>query len=148
MRDKGGGQILRFDFILERRRQGRAWLFGSDSQNDWSHDNAPLGMTLSIFLYGYLAWKPLGNMPITLNISSTSCHDQVLEEPDSAKCLKQSECTPLFMNAYTMRNAAACMHSHSVNAVMATMLCGDEFRMTGIEMIKGIRRGSTNQNFG
>ena len=52
------------------------------------------------------------------------------------------------MNAYTMRGAAACMHSHSVNAVMATMLCGDEFRISGIEMIKGIRRGSTKTNFG
>ena len=50
--------------------------------------------------------------------------------------LKISECTPLFMNAYKMRNAGAVLHSHSQNAVLATMLCGSELRITNLEMIK------------
>ena len=72
----------------------------------------------------------------------------VLEAPPAEKKLKMSECTPLFMNAYKIANAGACVHSHSQNAVMATLLCGSEFRITNLEMIKGIRRGQTNANFG
>lgn len=59
----------------------------------------------------------------------------VLETP-AQKTLKPSECTPLFMNAFTLRDAGACLHSHSQNAVIATMLCDKEFRITNIEMIK------------
>ena len=51
----------------------------------------------------------------------------VLEAPPAEKKLKMSECTPLFMNAYKIANAGACVHSHSQNAVMATLLCGSEF---------------------
>ena len=35
--------------------------------------------------------------------------------------LKISACTPLFMNAYRLRDAGAVLHSHSVNAMLATL---------------------------
>lgn len=57
------------------------------------------------------------------------------------KALKPSQCTPLFMNAYLMRNAGAVIHTHSKNYVMATLLYpGTEFRITHQEMIKGIKK--------
>lgn len=57
------------------------------------------------------------------------------------KKLKKSQCTPLFMNAYTMRDAGAVIHTHSKAAVMATLLYpGVEFKITHQEMIKGIKK--------
>jgi len=50
-----------------------------------------------------------------------------------------SECRPLFMLAYTMRGAGAVLHSHSANAVLATLATpGDTFEVTHLEMLKGI----------
>jgi methylthioribulose-1-phosphate dehydratase len=67
----------------------------------------------------------------------------VLEAPKQhpkQKPLKLSECAPLFMHAFDLRGAGACLHSHSVNVVMATLLdeSSDEFVVTHQEMIKGI----------
>lgn len=46
-----------------------------------------------------------------------------------------------------MRNAGACIHTHSQNAVMATLLYpGKEFVITHQEMIKGIRKGSSKES--
>ncbi|SCZ93582.1 BZ3500_MvSof-1268-A1-R1_Chr6-3g08753 [Microbotryum saponariae] len=60
------------------------------------------------------------------------------------KPLKQSACTPLFYNAYELRNAGACIHTHSQHAVMATLLWkGNEFRVSHQEMIKGMRISGT-----
>ncbi|BFZ15839.1 hypothetical protein BsWGS_18879 [Bradybaena similaris] len=57
--------------------------------------------------------------------------------PPAHKKLKKSQCTPLFMNAYTMRNAGCVIHTHSKAAVLATQLyTGTEFRITHQEMIK------------
>ncbi|KAG8815790.1 Methylthioribulose-1-phosphate dehydratase [Serendipita sp. 399] len=54
--------------------------------------------------------------------------------------LKESACTPLFWAAFDLRNANACIHTHSQHAVMATLLWpGPEFRIAHLEMIKGIR---------
>uniref|UniRef100_A0A8C1X3I7 Methylthioribulose-1-phosphate dehydratase n=1 Tax=Cyprinus carpio TaxID=7962 RepID=A0A8C1X3I7_CYPCA len=64
--------------------------------------------------------------------------------PPPQKKLKKSQCTPLFMNAYTMRGAQAVIHTHSKAAVMATLMFpGKEFRITHQEMIKGIRKGNS-----
>jgi len=52
---------------------------------------------------------------------------------------KLSECAPLFQSAYELRGAGAVLHSHALEAVMVTLDCGDEFRVTGLEMIKGIK---------
>lgn len=61
-----------------------------------------------------------------------------LELPPSEKKLKKSQCTPLFMCAYKLRNAGAVIHTHSKFAVMVTLLWpGKEFRVTHLEMIKG-----------
>lgn len=61
--------------------------------------------------------------------------------------LKESACTPLFWNAFTLRGAGSCIHTHSQHAVMATLLFGEgegaEFRLSHQEMIKGVRRGGT-----
>eukprot|EP00002_Diphylleia_rotans_P009645 TRINITY_DN20008_c0_g1_i1.p1 TRINITY_DN20008_c0_g1~~TRINITY_DN20008_c0_g1_i1.p1 ORF type:complete len:248 (+),score=64.95 TRINITY_DN20008_c0_g1_i1:60-803(+) len=53
--------------------------------------------------------------------------------------LKPSACSPLFMQAYTLRNAGAVIHSHSMNAMLATLIYDKEFRVTHLEMIKGIQ---------
>jgi len=50
-----------------------------------------------------------------------------------------SACAPLFMNAYELRGAGAVLHSHSASAVLATLSFEREFRVTELEMIKGIR---------
>uniref|UniRef100_A0A7S1T1M1 Probable methylthioribulose-1-phosphate dehydratase n=1 Tax=Tetraselmis chuii TaxID=63592 RepID=A0A7S1T1M1_9CHLO len=69
---------------------------------------------------------------------------EVLEEPTARpppyKPPKLSECAPLFMSAYEMRDAGAVLHSHSPAALMATILdpTATEFRITQVEMIKGI----------
>ncbi|CAG8572060.1 8353_t:CDS:2 [Acaulospora morrowiae] len=82
--------------------------------------------------------KPLDIFVLTLGTR------KVLRAP---KVYKRSSCTPLFYNAYTMRNAGACIHTHSQNAVMATLLYpGKIFEITHQEMIKGIRLGSGTQN--
>lgn len=57
--------------------------------------------------------------------------------PEGVK-LKLSQCHPLFMSAYMHRNSGAVIHTHSIHAVLVSLLCGDEFRATHMEMIKGI----------
>jgi methylthioribulose 1-phosphate dehydratase/enolase-phosphatase E1 len=55
-------------------------------------------------------------------------------------CLRPSACTPLFFNAYKLRNAGAVIHSHAPEVAMITMLYpGREFRISRLEMIKGIK---------
>lgn len=68
--------------------------------------------------------------------------------PPKAKKLKKSQCTPLFMNAYTMRNAGCVIHTHSKAAVLATLAYpGKEFKITHQEMIKGIKKCSKGINY-
>jgi len=72
---------------------------------------------------------------------------ETLESPPHEKNLKKSECTPLFMNAFQLRDAGAVIHSHSVNAVLATLISdSNEFRITHQEMIKGIKKGSSSES--
>lgn len=58
--------------------------------------------------------------------------------------LKLTECAPLFMNAYRLRDAGAVIHSHGVYALLATLIGEAEgepasaFECTELEMIKGI----------
>lgn len=73
--------------------------------------------------------------------------EKELSAPPAAKKFAASQCTPLFFNAFRLRDAGACIHTHSQHAVMATLLTrGNEFRITHQEMIKGIRIGSTKEN--
>ena len=60
--------------------------------------------------------------------------------------LKPSACTPLFYAAYSLRDAGCCIHTHSINAVLVTLLCealgsADVFEIEMIEQIKGVPRG-------
>ena len=43
------------------------------------------------------------------------------------------------MNAYRLRGAGAVIHSHSIHAMVATLLFDDAFTITHLEMMKGIR---------
>lgn len=73
----------------------------------------------------------------------------IVEEPrNKEKVFKMSECTPLFFNAYTMRNAGACLHTHSKNCVLISLLCEKEFRISHIEMIKGLNNAETKKALG
>eukprot|EP01102_Stenamoeba_stenopodia_P022304 TRINITY_DN923_c0_g5_i1.p1 TRINITY_DN923_c0_g5~~TRINITY_DN923_c0_g5_i1.p1 ORF type:complete len:237 (-),score=71.28 TRINITY_DN923_c0_g5_i1:64-774(-) len=66
---------------------------------------------------------------------------EVLSSPPPEKGFKPSQCTPLFFNAYLLRDAGAVIHTHSQHAVMVTLLYDKDFRITHQEMIKGIRKG-------
>ncbi|TPX36700.1 methylthioribulose 1-phosphate dehydratase [Synchytrium microbalum] len=78
-----------------------------------------------------------------------------IQSPHPSLNFKPSQCTPLFYNAYTMRNAGAVIHTHSQHAVMVTLLAGmseraedrNVFRITHQEMIKGIRKESQGRNY-
>ena len=61
----------------------------------------------------------------------------VLSRPDDAS-LRPSECSSLFLKAINLRGAGAVIHSHSIHAVMATLLFQTEFAVSHLEMIKGI----------
>ena len=61
----------------------------------------------------------------------------VLSRPDDI-ALQPSECSSLFLKAINLRNAGAVIHSHSIHAVAATLLCEKEFSISHLEMIKGI----------
>jgi methylthioribulose-1-phosphate dehydratase len=63
---------------------------------------------------------------------------QVLARPDDPR-LKLTECSPLFFNAFRARDAGAVLHSHSIDALMATIHFDDVFRVSEVEMIKGLR---------
>ena len=61
----------------------------------------------------------------------------VLTHPDDPS-LRPSECSALFLKAINLRGAGAVIHSHSIHAVLATLLFQTEFAVSHLEMIKGI----------
>lgn len=52
--------------------------------------------------------------------------------------LRPSECSSLFLKAINLRGAGAVIHSHSIHAVMATLVFQTEFAVSHLEMLKGI----------
>nr|CAG4650463.1 EOG090X0D1G [Sida crystallina] len=70
-----------------------------------------------------------------------------LKLPPTIKQLKKSQCTPLFMQAYKERGAGAVIHTHSKHAVLVSMMCQTEFRMSHQEMIKGIWNPNLQQYY-
>jgi methylthioribulose-1-phosphate dehydratase len=64
-----------------------------------------------------------------------------------------SACTPLFLHAYRLRGAGAVLHSHSLNACLASLVCaqpdGDSwvFRIRGLEMVKGLQGGHVDEPY-
>ncbi|KAE8075954.1 hypothetical protein FH972_014633 [Carpinus fangiana] len=57
------------------------------------------------------------------------------------KAPKCNECAPLFLKVFEMRNAGAIIHSHGMESCLVTMInsFSKEFRITHMEMIKGIQ---------
>ncbi|GAY47819.1 hypothetical protein CUMW_107270 [Citrus unshiu] len=62
-------------------------------------------------------------------------------KPYPHKPPKCSDCAPLFMKAYEKRDAGAVIHSHGIESCLVTMInpMSKEFRITHMEMIKGIK---------
>lgn len=59
---------------------------------------------------------------------------------------KPSQCTPLFLAAFTRRGAGCCIHTHSQWAVLLTLLLEADgnrkvFEINNIEQIKGFGKG-------
>ncbi|HEY8182556.1 MAG TPA: methylthioribulose 1-phosphate dehydratase [Thermoanaerobaculia bacterium] len=61
----------------------------------------------------------------------------LLDSPSDPE-LRPSECTALFMAAIRHRDAGAVIHSHSIHAMLASLLFEREFVISELEMIKGI----------
>src|SRR5437016_8204121 len=61
----------------------------------------------------------------------------IVARPDDP-ALRPSDCSSLFLKAIQLRGAGAVIHSHSIHAVMATLLFQTEFSVSHLEMIKGI----------
>jgi methylthioribulose-1-phosphate dehydratase len=65
----------------------------------------------------------------------------------SPPSFKPSQCTPLFITAFTKRNAGCCIHTHSQWAVLITLLLeqlphGNKvFEINNMEQIKGFGKG-------
>ncbi|OBA20235.1 Methylthioribulose-1-phosphate dehydratase [Metschnikowia bicuspidata var. bicuspidata NRRL YB-4993] len=59
---------------------------------------------------------------------------------------KPLACTPLFLSIYNLRDAGACIHTHSQNAVLATMIWEDKlvFEMNNQEQIKALPKLEMN----
>jgi methylthioribulose-1-phosphate dehydratase len=74
--------------------------------------------------------------PEDLFVMTATRPPKLISSPKNPK-LKPSQCTPLFYNAFMMREAGACIHTHSQHAVIVTLLYDKEFRITHQEMIKG-----------
>lgn len=66
-----------------------------------------------------------------------SVDGRLLDRPRDPE-LRPSECTALFMAAIRLRDAGAVIHSHSMHAMIASLLFEREFAISEIEMIKGI----------
>ena len=60
-------------------------------------------------------------------------------EPPADEGLKLTACAPLFLAAMNERDAGAVLHSHSIDAAAITKLYPDAFRISEVEMIKGLR---------
>ena len=72
---------------------------------------------------------------------SASDKDVIIESPQTPN-LKQSACTPLWYEVFKHRpEARSVIHTHSMNAQLATLLNGDdckEFVITHFEMLKSV----------
>ncbi|PHH68405.1 hypothetical protein CDD82_591 [Ophiocordyceps australis] len=86
-------------------------------------------------------------LSLAAQVSSTT--RTYLRSPPS---LKPSQCTPLFLAAFTRRGASCCIHTHSQWAVLVTLLLeaknSNVFEINNIEQIKAFPRpGHANLGF-
>lgn len=67
---------------------------------------------------------------------------EVVSGPPSSTGFTVSQCRPLFLAAMKLRNAGAVVHSHSRNAVVATLMAeklgASHVTLTHLEMLKGL----------
>ena len=63
---------------------------------------------------------------------------EVVEAPRN-EALKLTACAPAVLGSDEPTTGGAVIHSHSVDAAVATRLWLDEFRIREVEMIKGLR---------
>ncbi|CAN8099232.1 unnamed protein product [Discula destructiva] len=76
----------------------------------------------------------------------------------SPAAFKPSQCTPLFLSAFTRKGAKCCIHTHSPSAVLVTLILeqqskasnisAKEFRINNIEQIKGFAKGYPRKEVG
>lgn len=73
----------------------------------------------------------------------------------SPPTFKPSQCTPLFLSAFTRKGAKCCIHTHSPYAVLVTLILEQqghgfdkEFRINNIEQIKGFAKGYPHKEVG
>lgn len=73
----------------------------------------------------------------------------------SPTAFKPSQCTPLFLSAFTRKGAKCCIHTHSPAAVLVTLILEQqtrgsklEFRINNIEQIKGLAKGYPRKEMG
>ncbi|QEU61529.1 Mde1 [Kluyveromyces lactis] len=66
-------------------------------------------------------------------------------QDDTYQCdapgLKPSACTPLFLELFKTLGASCVIHTHSINAVLCSMIFEEEFAIKDIEQIKAIPKG-------
>ncbi|KAM4055152.1 methylthioribulose-1-phosphate dehydratase [Hirsutella rhossiliensis] len=87
-----------------------------------------------------------------LNLAAQDPHSEQQQQQQrtylrSPPCHKPSQCTPLFLAAFTRRRAGCCIHTHSHWAVLVTLLLEansrpDVFEINNIEQIKAFRRAA------
>ena len=70
---------------------------------------------------------------------------QVIDGPADGSGMSVSQCRPLFLAAYDLRDAGAVLHSHSHNALLATLLFDDHF-MHASGNAEGPRRGRLSRH--
>jgi ribulose-5-phosphate 4-epimerase/fuculose-1-phosphate aldolase len=92
--------------------------------------------------------KPTDIYVLSLAAQSQSLSQRKRVYLRSPPIYKPSQCTPLFLAAFTKRRAGCCIHTHSHWAVLVTLLLerqgpgkDREFRINNIEQIKGFGRG-------
>lgn len=75
--------------------------------------------------------------PQDIYILTNSSHDspKILYQPRN---LKLSDCYPLFLQCFQIDNVNAVIHTHSMNAVLVSMLYDTEFRIRDMEQIKAM----------
>lgn len=100
------------------------------------------------------------SLPQTLRKHSAAAEDGAIKPSSrvyvrSPAQFKPSQCTPLFLSAFTRRGAACCIHTHSPWAVLVTLILEQqgsgndkEFRINNIEQIKGFARGYPHAEVG
>jgi methylthioribulose-1-phosphate dehydratase len=85
-----------------------------------------------------------------LSLASQPQHPSPRTYLRSPLSYKPSQCTPLFLAAFTRRGAGCCIHTHSQWAVLVTLLLektsgSKVFEINNLEQIKGFGKGMDKQ---